>query len=215
MATIASLLSFFVLAGLGGGVTSGDGDQAVDIAEIVRQVRSIHAASPNGDIRFEQSGAGSTVVGRLLYGTGDRYRLELPKQTIVSDGVRTWTYTPQRSQVVISRAAQGSQRITPEKILTSFPGNYTTTLEGSTTVNGRAVWIVRCTPDGHPTVGDVTKATLYVDKATSRFQRVVIESSSLGEVQLRIIAANYRPSITPSSFSFTPPAGARVVDLSR
>jgi len=210
-ALLALLTTIGIAASLSGGEQEDDG------ATIVRRIRSTYASTTSAEIRFQQTGGGGggSVNGTLLYSTRDRYRLELPKQTMVSDGSRVWTYTPDRKQVVVSRLARGSGRLTPGQILTSFPGTYATVLSGSSTVNGRSVWMIRCTPGSGPRIGDVERAVLYVDKETFRFQQIVVESTSLGTIRLRIVSANYRPTVDESLFSFTPPAGVRVVDLSR
>ncbi|HVZ38885.1 MAG TPA: outer membrane lipoprotein carrier protein LolA [Candidatus Kapabacteria bacterium] len=189
--------------------------QTTDVKQIVQKVKSIYASTSSAEIRFEQTGGTGNASGTLVYQGGDRYRLDLPKQTIVSDGTKVWTYTPEKKQVVISRASKGTGRLTPEDILTAFPGNYATELAGEEKLNGRPVWIVRCTPGAGGKIGDVTKATLYIDKSTYRFQQVDIEGPSVGSLKLRILSARYGGSIPASTFTFNPPGGVRVVDLSK
>ena len=185
-----------------------------DVREIVKKVKALYASTRTADIRFEQTGGGGRSVGSLVYAPGDKYRLELPKQTMVSDGSRVWTYTPDKHQVVISRASKAPGRLTPEDLLTSFPGDYRTELAGEQTVNGRAVWVVRCTPGTGRKIGDVTKATLYVDKANYRFQQIDVESPSIGTLKLRILSAQYGLSVADSKFTFAAPRDVRVIDLS-
>lgn len=194
---------------------SGSVHQKGDVREIVRQVKNVYAATTSAEVSFVQTGNGTNMTGRLMYASGDRYRLELSKQTIISDGKKTWTVFADRNQVVVNRAAKGSDRLTPEQILTSFPGSYATSLTGSSTVNGKSTWIVKCVPGTGPRIADVTEATLYIDKATSRFHRIDVKSESLGTVSIRITSANYTPRIDNGSFSFTPPSGMKVIDLSR
>jgi outer membrane lipoprotein-sorting protein len=208
-------IATLALALLVGAATAEARTRLDDVRAIVKKVKSTYATSPNGTIRFEQTNGSGTTSGTLTYGSGDRYRLELGKLTNVSNGEKVWSYNADRKQVVISKPAQGSGKLTPSEILTAFPGDYTTELVGEQKVNGRAVWVVRCTPGSGRKVGDVGKATLYVDKSTYRFQQVDIESPSLGSVKVRILSASYGGSIPESRFTFTAPAGVRVVDLSR
>lgn len=207
---VALLLSLFFSPG-GGARRAPD-----DIREIVRKTKAAYNTTQSAEVKFEQtSGSGSPTNGTLTYAEGDKYRLELGKQTIISDGQKTWTYTPAKKQVVISKAATGASRLTPGQILTAFPGDYATSLTGSATVNGRAVWIVRCIPGSGKKIGDVTAATLYIDKSTYRFQQVDVESPTIGKIKLRITSATYGAKVPASRFSFTPPSGVRVIDLSR
>ncbi len=186
-----------------------------DINEIVRKTKAAYAATSAAEIKFEQIGTSGNSIGTLSYASGDRYRLEMQKQTIISNGSKVWTYTPEKRQVLVSKAISGSNRMTPEDILTAFPGNYATQLAGEQKVNGRAVWVVNCTPGTGEKVGDVTRATLYIDKATFRFQQVEVESPSLGTMKIRIISAQYGAKIPDSRFIFDAPSDVRVVDLTR
>lgn len=187
----------------------------MDVAEIVKKTKALYNSTATAEIRFEQSGASGAASGTLAYGKGDKYRLELPKQTIVSDGKKVWTYTPEKRQVLISKSIAGSGRLTPEDILTAFPGDYATELTGEQKINGRPVWVVRCTPGSGAKIGDVTRATLYIDKTSYRFQQVEVESPSLGSMTLRIISAQYGAKIPDSRFTFVAPKDTRVVDLTR
>jgi outer membrane lipoprotein-sorting protein len=186
-----------------------------DVRDIVKKIKSTYNSTPRGTVRFEQTNQGGKSTGTLVYNTGDRYRLELGKQTMVSNGQKVWVYNSEKNQVVISKPAQGSGKLTPSEILTAFPGDYATELVGEQKVNGRAVWVVRCTPGSGKKVGDVQKATLYIDKSTYRFQQVEIESPSMGSVKIRILSATYGGTIPESRFAFAAPKGVRVVDLSR
>jgi len=184
-----------------------------DPEDIARRVRSIYSGESSGEIQFEQSGQGGTLKGKLVYAGRDHYRLELPNQTLVTNGSRAWNYIPARNQVVISNPA-GGDRLTPGQLLTAFPGDYATTLAGSATVNGRAVWTLVCTPTGKR-IGDVTRATLSIDKQTYRIQQAVLVSPSFGTVTVRVLSARYGTTIPDSRFNFSTPSGARVVDLTR
>jgi len=184
-----------------------------DIRDIVGKIKSLYSGTESAEIRFEQTGSTGSLSGTLLY-RGDKFRLEFPKQTFVSNGEKTWTYTPATKQLVISKSAPRGSRMTPNDILNSFPGDYATELVGDDKINGRPVWVIRCVPQGNM-VGDVTEATLYVDKSTYRFQQIALTSPSLGSMTLRIISAKYDTKIPDDRFTFPPPSGARVIDLSR
>jgi outer membrane lipoprotein carrier protein len=186
-----------------------------DVQEIVRKTKALYSATNAAELKFVQEGTTGSMSGTLVYAQGNRFRLEFPKQTIVSNGQRTWTYMPDRNQVVVSKASTAKGRLTPNDILTSFPGDYATKLIGEKEVNGRGVWVVECVPGSASRIGDITKAVLYIDKSSYRFQQIEIESQSMGRMKLRITSARYDVKLPDSRFSFTPPQGAHVVDLSK
>lgn len=191
------------------------GRVSADVNEIVKKTKSVYASTATAEIKFEQTGSAGNASGTLTYAKGDKYRLELPKQTVVSNGSTVWTYMPEKRQVVVSKAVTSANRLTPEDLLTAFPGDYSSQLVGEQKVNGRAVWVVRCTPGNGAKIGDVNRATLYIDKATYRFQQVEVESPSLGTMKIRIISAQYGAKVADSRFTFVPPKDVRVVDLTR
>ena len=185
-----------------------------DVEAIVKKTKDLYNSTTSAKITFSQTGSGETASGTLEYSSGNKFRLTLPSQTIVSDGTKTWTYIESRKQVVINKAASGGQ-LTPRDILQSFPGDYSSTLKGSTTVNGKSCWIVECTAGGSNRVGDISNATLYIDKSTYRFRKITVQSPSLGTMTLTIKSANYNKAISSSRFTFTPPSGAKVIDLTK
>lgn len=182
------------------------------VEDIVRRTKALYDATTSAEVRFEQSGAQGSTSGTLQYTNGNRYRLEFPKQTIVSNGTTVWTWTPARKQVIVSKANARRGGLTPSEILTKFPGSYRPTLVGERTVDKRPVWVVRCDA-GAEKIGDVTTATLYIDKSTYRFSRIDLTSPSMGTMTVRITDARYNVSIPESRFQFVPPAGARVIRL--
>jgi outer membrane lipoprotein-sorting protein len=182
------------------------------VGEIVKKTKALYDATTSADVSFEQSGSQGTSSGTLQFTKGNRYRLEFPKQTIVSNGATVWTYSPQRKQVIVSKATARKGGLTPSEILTKFPGSYRTTLIDERTVDGRPAWVVRCDA-GAEKIGDVTTATLFIDKSTYRFARIELVSPSMGPVTLRITRARYNVAIPETRFQFTAPAGTRVIKL--
>lgn len=183
-----------------------------DVNDIVRRTKALYDATTSAEVAFEQTGGQGTTSGTLQFTKGNRYRLEFPKQTIVSNGATVWTYTPQRKQVIVSKASARRGGLTPSEILTKFPGSYRPTIVGERTVDGRAVWVVRCDA-GAEKIGDVTTATLYIDKSTYRFSRIELVSPTLGSMTLRVTRARYNVAIPDGRFQFSPPAGTRVIKL--
>lgn len=217
MQIVQSILFLSLLLPLSAGTTDvagrTAGDRAVDVKKIVAKARQLNSATETASIRFTQSGGGADGKGKLEYAQGNRFRLTLPDRTIVSNGTLTWSYTPSKNQVIINRAASGGQ-LTPNDILQSFPGDYATSLAGEGTVGGRAVWIVNATAAGDRKIGDITGAVLSIDKKTYRFRKISVTSPTIGNLTLVIDAAEYDVDLPASRFGFTPPSGAKVIDLS-
>ncbi len=187
--------------------------QTESVKKIVAKARQLNNATTTAKLSFTQSGGAEPGSGTIEYAQGNKFRLTIPSRTIVSNGVKTWSYMKSKNQVIINQAASGGQ-ITPNDILQSFPGDYTTSLEGEATVGGRAVWKVNASASGDRRIGDISNAVLYIDKSTYRFRKITVTSPTLGTMTLQITAAEYNLDIPASRFIFTPPSGSKVIDLS-
>lgn len=210
-----NIIALALAVAIGAAGTADARTRATDVKEIVKKIKATYNSTKTAEVKFEQVNDAGTSVGTLVYAPGDRFRLEFQMQTMVSDGKKVWVYNQMRKQLVITKPSQGQGKLTPSEILTSFPGDYTTTLVGEEKVNNRAVWVIRCTPGTGKKVGDVEKATLYVDKSTFRFQQIEVESPSVGTMKIRIMSAKYGVKVPDSRFTFTAPKEARIIDLTR
>ncbi len=59
-----------------------------------------------------------------IYVEGDKYRIEMPGQIIISDGKTLWTYIEDSDEVMVSNVEDNDQSISPTKILTSYNKDY-------------------------------------------------------------------------------------------
>lgn len=55
---------------------------------------------------------------------GDKYRIEMEGQVIMSDGDTMWTYLVDSEEVMISEVEDDEESISPTKILTTYDDNY-------------------------------------------------------------------------------------------
>ncbi len=195
------------------GTVDRSAEQSDSVKKIVAKARQLNTATTTARINFTQSGGGADGSGVIEYAQGNKFRLDIPGRTVVSNGSKTWSFMKSKNQVIINKAASGGQ-VTPNDILQSFPGDYSTSLAGSTTVGGNAVWKVDATASGDRRIGDITNATLYIDKKSYRFRKITVTSPSLGTMTLTITGAEYNVSIPASRFTFVPPSDAKVIDLS-
>jgi outer membrane lipoprotein carrier protein len=61
----------------------------------------------------------STRIDGTVLLAGNRYRVETPAQTVVTDGATTWIYSPADSQVVVNTADAEASTLTPQAFLTT------------------------------------------------------------------------------------------------
>ncbi len=59
-----------------------------------------------------------------IYVSGDKYRIEMPGQIIISDGKTLWTYLEDSQEVMVSNLEDNDESISPTTILTSYNKDY-------------------------------------------------------------------------------------------
>ena len=184
--------------------------QASDGDQLVRRVQERYAQIRTVRAKFEQEVGGQTLAGTLTL-RGDAYRIELPGQTLVSDGATAWSYAAADNAVLVSAATDDEQSIQPGKFFTEFPDRFTARRLAPTTVGGVRVERLGLTPlsatDG------VASATLFVRASDLVPIRLEATAAGGGQITLALRDVEVNPAVPASAFRFTPPAGAEVVDL--
>ena len=161
-------------------------------------------------ISSEFAGDTTRIDGTVLL-SGNKYRVETPTQTVVTDGQTTWIYTPADSQVVVNDTEQDASTVTPETFLTASADRYEKT--NSTPTIRQDTPHVKLTLTATDSTSRFKEATLWVrnaDRVVTRMRATDRNGSTL-DLRLRDLAVN--PSLTGDPFTFTPPEGAEVIDL--
>jgi outer membrane lipoprotein carrier protein len=153
----------------------------------------------------------STRIDGTVLLAGNRYRVETPAQTVVTDGATTWIYSPADSQVVVNTADAEASTLTPQAFLTTAADKYDRTARRTVTRAGTAHEMLSLT--AADSSARFEEATLWVrrpDRIVTRL-RAVDRNGSILDLRLRDIRVD--PPINGNPFSFSPPANAEVVDL--
>jgi outer membrane lipoprotein-sorting protein len=64
----------------------------------------------------------------VLISKGDKYKLTISGQDVISDGKTVWTYLKDANEVQVNDVAEATDAITPQNILTSYSKNFKTKL---------------------------------------------------------------------------------------
>jgi len=161
-------------------------------------------------VRSEFAGQPTRLQGSVLL-AGNKYRVQTPQQTVVTDGRTTWIYTPADSQVVVNAAEREQAPITPTAFLSGAAERYTVDRTGTAVLDG--------TP--HHTLAlaaaaDTTRfrtARLWVRQGDRIVTRVRATDRNGTTLDLRLSEIELNPPLPESPFTFTPPEGVDVVDL--
>ena len=206
---------FFFPTGLSSGQVAAQASRPVasataDADALVRRVQARYAEIRTVRAQFEQTVGGQAISGTLTL-RGDAYRIELPGQTLVSDGTTAWSYAPADGVVLISTAAEDEQSIQPGQFFTEFPDRFAARRLAPTTTGGVRVERLGLTPLSPADA--VASATLFVRASDLVPVRLEATAAGGGQITLALREVEINPAVPDATFRFTPPAGAEVVDL--
>jgi len=134
---------------------------------------------------------------------------------IVSDGASVWVYLPSSAPgQVVKRSASDATALPIDitgEFLTDPRGRYDITSAGVGTVAGHPAKALLLSPKAQ-TQAPFTKATIWVDDDDALIlQFEVVEPSGVTR-RIRITSLDLNVPVDKGTFSFTPPAGVRVVE---
>jgi chaperone LolA len=139
---------------------------------------------------------------------GNRYRIELEDQTIVTDGKSVWTYTKSTHQVIVDAYKEDPASFSPDKVLVNVPDNYTAVLLEPDS-SGHP--ILKLTPKRPRSSMKWMKVWVDTDDMLMRTVQVLDASDNLTTYAVQDTKENV--GIDDSRFRYEPPPGADVIDL--
>jgi outer membrane lipoprotein carrier protein len=104
---------------------------------------------------------------------GDKFRLEMDQQTIVSDGKNTWVYLKKNNEVQINNADNGGTGdfLTPKELLSRYQkGDFLYSITDKTTENGKAVTLIEFKPKDKKS--EYSKMRVSIDEKASTIESI-------------------------------------------
>ena len=198
----ALALAAFVL--FGGQVQA---QQANDIAQRLQQrYRTIDALQAD----FVQTMGGAALQGTLTV-QGDAFRIELPDQTLVSDGETLWSFSPEDNQVVIEQYSEEGIGFSIGQVFTDYLSVFRPTGATRAMMNGIQHDVLALVPrDADSSVRD---ATLYVRSSDAVPTMVRVHDINGATLAFDLQNVQLNPSLSFDTFTFRYPQGVEVIDL--
>lgn len=190
------------------------GDSAEDILD---RVHKKYDRMDDAEVRFSQkvkfanAKIEQEVAGTLQFKKTNRYRVEFEGQMVITDGETVWSYSQANNQVLIDRFKLDERSLSPERILTAAPEDFSATLIGrEKTVHGEAI-VLKLVPRDASTV--VKSMKLWVYESDWLIHRVEILDQHGKETSYQVSSFKTNIGIPDSRFVYQVPAGVDVVDL--
>jgi len=188
--------------------------ETLTLSDVTAAYRSVEGLEASFEQVVSSEFAGDTmrVEGTVVL-SGNKYRVQTPDQTVVSDGSTTWIFTPADSQVVVNDADKGSGRITPETFLTTSTDRYDVESSTSTTRLGARHLLLDVT--GTDPSARFASVRLWVrrsDRLVTRMQATDRDGSTI-DLRMRDLTVNPDRLRAETPFRFSPPENVEVIDL--
>lgn len=147
--------------------------------------------------------------GRLLL-KGDKFRLEIPGGTYVSDGKSFWEYHPKTKQAILKQASEMEGRPLPGDVLLRFLDSDPLSL-APVKDGGKEYLEMRLDPSR--AMKNLDSLAVRLDKRDYSLHRVSSRDVSGNEARYTVVSVKRNAGLKDKEFAFTPPKGAEVVDM--
>ncbi|MGB2697142.1 MAG: outer membrane lipoprotein carrier protein LolA [Candidatus Zixiibacteriota bacterium] len=149
--------------------------------------------------------------GKMYLKNPDKFRIDNPSQSIVTDGKLLWLFSEKNKQVTIHKLKQSKKIFKPHDYIYNFRDNYKPQLGEDERVEKRSCFKLILTPKKEELF--VTKMTLWIDKKNLLVRKLEYQDMNDNWVSLVFNRIKINSDLEDSQFVFTPPEGTEVVDL--
>ncbi|HLT46380.1 MAG TPA: outer membrane lipoprotein carrier protein LolA [Rubricoccaceae bacterium] len=184
--------------------------QAQDAAAVAQRLQERYRALDALQAEFTQTLGTSTLRGTLTV-RGDAFRIELPGQTLVSDGTTLWSYSADDNQVVVQDYTEDDLGFSIGQVFTDYLAVFRPTGATQATINGVRHDVLALVPRHSGT--SVRDATLYVRSSDAVPTRVRVHDVNGQTLAFDLADVRLNPSLAAGTFTFQPPRGVEVIDL--
>jgi len=150
------------------------------------------------------------IRGRVLL-AGNKYRVETPSQTVVTNDSTNWIYSPADSQVVVNDAEANASTVTPQTFLTASAEKYDVASTRTAQRDGVPHDVLSLTATDPS--ARFKEAVLWVRRSDHIVTRLRATDRNGAIMELRLYDIEVDPGFENRPFSFSAPDGVEVVDL--
>jgi chaperone LolA len=188
-----------------------------DAADIIRHMEKKYHTIDDITVVFRQTihygvtGTEQSFSGVMYTKKGNKYRIELEDQTIVTDGSSVWSYSKSNNQVIVDRYKEGPDSFSPDRIMVDVPARYSSIVLGHERVGSSETTIMKLTPKEAKANLQWMKVWVDDDEYLMRKIQALDVSDNLTTYLLDSLALNQ--SLGEGKFRFDAPPKAELIDL--
>ena len=213
---IKRIIRFYltVLLGLLTSVYSYSGEDAETIIKkLQKKYDTIKDASINytQNIQFGVTKNEQTFSGRLIMKRGNKYRIQMEQQTIITDGKSVWSVNLMNRQVVIDKYHDDPKTFSPDKIMVNVPDNYNASILGKEKLKDRELLAIKLIPKNKKS--NIRWMKVWVDEDDLLMKKIQVLEVSDNLSTYTIDELKINQGISDKEFLYEAPSGIEVIDL--
>ncbi len=133
---------------------------------------------------------------------GDKYYASFGDNTIMSNGLKTWTIVKEEKSVYETDAdEEDEESINPKRLMTIWESGFKNKYNKETTMNGEAVHVIYLYPKNPKSV-DYHTIILYISKAKNDLKKVLMKTKDGTRMTYRLTKYTANPTVNDSKFVF-------------
>jgi len=153
----------------------------------------------SANIKNSKSGQNENETGKGWV-KGNKYYASYGENTIISNGVKTWTVVKEEGSIYESDANAGDEGLNPKKLMTIWETGFKNAYDKESSLNGEAVHIVNLTPKV-PAKADYHTIVLYISKGND-LKKAVMKAKDGSVMTYSLTKFSSNPAIDDSKFIF-------------
>ena len=162
-------------------------------------------------VKFKLTNMEQSYNGTLFLKKEKKYRIETDQQTILTDGITSWAFSPKTNQVVVDNYREDKNSISPEKFLTEYPNDYYSNLIGKAKVNNKDTYEMKLTPK--ESTSFIKSLKVWVDSGEWFIRKIEIIDMNDNTTTYIVNRIEANIEISNDKFQFKPTSETQVIDL--
>ena len=155
----------------------------------------------SANIKNSSAGTDESETGKGWV-SGNKYYASFGDNTIISNGVKTWTIVKEEKAVYETDADEDDEEsINPKKLMTIWESGFKNKYVKETTLNGETVHVINLYPKSAGSV-EYHTIILYISKADNELKKVVMKMKDGTVMTYRLTKYEANPTISDSKFVF-------------
>ncbi len=163
------------------------------------------------NITFAVSKMEQSFQGSLIMKKGNKYRIEMDQQTIVTDGKTVWSYSHPNNQVIIDKYKEDPKSFSPDRVLINVSQNFNTIFIGDEKLFGKKTAVIKLTPKESRSLIKAMKVWIDLDDYLMRKIEITDVSDNVNLYLINSIKLN--TGVSDNIFKFEIPEGTDTIDL--